>query len=290
MSQRSALARAPRVAEAAKSALLDVRCLGSQLSVRVPRPGYRPAFAGAAGDLAANALQELRREGIVLLPAYFTGELLESLQTAFDELMAELPPSTENPDSFHTEDFFAADESFLRAALDDTVLTVVGGYYRRPFFLGRADATRILPTEPHRQGSFQWHHDTRARQPKAMVLLREVGSDGQRMRYVRRSHVRLYRHARMFGPGSRFEEDFVARPVRDEDIVDVVGPAGTVAIFDTNGLHTGTRGRAPTRDTLICYYTTGRNVRRMRFLREQVESLPPEKRAVVTANPLHELV
>ena len=75
------------------------------------------------------------------------------------------------------------------------------------------------------------------------------------MQYLRGSHRRFYTYDRMYGPGSRYERDFQRRPPRPEDVVDVVGPAGTVAVFDTNGLHSGNRNGGARRDTLIFYYS-----------------------------------
>ena len=212
------------------------------------------------------------------------------MQRAFDDLMGATPEWDEVPDAKFNGDFFRHDPAFLDAALDERLLAVAAGYYRKPFYLWRADAYRLEPSAPQRYGSFQWHHDTRAKQVKFIFLLTDVAEDGQRMQYLRGSHRRFYTYDRMYGPGSRYERDFQRRPPRPEDVVDVVGPAGTVAVFDTNGLHSGNRNGGARRDTLIFYFSPGRSSQPLTYPRAQVDALPTRLRRVVTDNPDHALV
>lgn len=269
----------------ASRALADAWCYRSQISLRLPAASYRPRFVGPAGNRrASEVLATLKRDGIALLPGYFGEPLLSALRDGFEAVIAQLPPSDLIRDAFNGDDFMHAAPIFLDAALDDLVLQVVGEYYRRPFYLGRANATRLLPSDAHGEGSFQWHHDTRGKQPKLMVLLTDLEPDGQCMRYIKGSHQRLYNHDRMY-KGSRFEEDFRHHPAPEADVVRVAGRAGTAALFDTNGLHTGTRNPSPGRDTVIFNYTTGRNVRTMHYNRRDVDTLTPAKQRLVMANP-----
>lgn len=272
-----------------KVAVRSARTYTKQFLVRVPDPTYR--LEGLEGDdrKAEEILTAFREDGIVVLPGYFSNPLLESMQAGFENVFTE-DTSSATKQTLLNEGVMHIDRSFLEASLDDTLLKVIAGYYRRRFFLTRADAMRLLPTTPERYGSFQWHHDTRGRQVKIMVLLNDLDERGQCMRYVKGSHGRYYTHDRMYGQGSRFEDDFAANPVSDYETVKVFGPAGTAAIFDTNGLHCGNRNDVGKRDTLTYCYTTGRVVLKVRYRREHVETLAPAKQAIVTANPHHELI
>lgn len=258
---------------------------------RLPDPRFHLEWGDRAIlDRAQEATATLRRDGIVLLPGYFSGDFMKRLCDAFEALMSNKQPAEEDPDAFHDDNYLDADPVFLEAALDDLVVNVVGEYYRRQFFLGHVNAFRLLPTEPKRYGSFQWHHDARGRQINVMTLLTPVLPDGQRMKYLRGTHRGYYGYDRMSGKGSRFEDDLKARPIAQDQVLEVVGPAGTVAIFDANGLHSGNRNQSQRRDTLTFVYTTGRKYRRLRFRRQNIEALPDIKRPIVTLNPLHELV
>ena len=275
----------PRLVDAVRS----VAALRAQAAVRIPRPGYHLGLdardvTGQARDIAGR----VARHGIAVLPSYVEEPMLGQLRDAFEKSVCE--PAAEIPDALENVDFFADDPAFVAMAVDDLALDVAARYYRKPFFLGRAEACRLLPSAADQYGSYQWHHDTRGKQLKLMVLLSDVAPDGQRMRYVRGSHRRFYSHSRLYGAGSRFEHDVRGHPIPDDQIADVAGPAGTVAFFDTNGLHTGTRNGTAARDTVTVTYTTGRSVRQLRYRHADVEPLPHAKQAVITANPRHALI
>ncbi|MGH9246596.1 MAG: phytanoyl-CoA dioxygenase family protein [Acidimicrobiales bacterium] len=260
-----------------------------QAALRLPSPRYRLRFAPPGEeDRATDVLGTFKRDGIVVLPAFIEEPRLGRVQAAFAAAVQE--PSAEIRDALEDNDVLRTAPAFLDVALDDLVLDVVARYYRRPYFVGRAKACRLLPSEPAHYGSFQWHHDTRGKQAKMMVLLNGVDPEGQRMRYRRGTHKHFYSYDRMYGPASRFEDDLQHESTNGGDIVEVVGPPGTIALFDSNGLHSGTRNLAAPRDTLIVSYTTGRNVRPLHYRRSDLAALPAAKRRIVTANPKHVLV
>jgi len=236
---------------------------------------------------AEHHAETFQREGIVLLPGYFKGEQLGRLQTAFGSII-DARPSPGNPDSFGNTDFMHTSPAFLEAALDDFLLEIIAGYCGRKFAIGRASALRILPTPANRYGSFMWHHDARGRQVHVMVLLTDVSADGQRMSYLRQSHLRYYDHYRGLAEGSRFEHEVVCAGDAKNRILEVTGPAGTVAIFDSNGLHSGNRNEVATRDTLTFCYVTKRHFKQIKVQAQDLDRLPAPKRDVVTFNPYHE--
>lgn len=257
---------------------------------RRPDPGFDWHFlAPEQAPRAAGCVQVLKRDGILLLPGYFTGESLSAMRQAFEEVVRNRP-SQGNPGAFGNTDFLHSDAVFLHAALDDLLLEIVARYYGRKFAIGRASALRILPIAPDRYGSFMWHHDARGRQIHLMILLTEVPAHGQRMSYLRQSHARYYGHYRGVGAGSRFEREVVESPEAKGRITDVIGPSGTVAIFDSNGLHTGNRNESARRDTLTICYVTKRHFKKLQFRQRDVTALPRTKQQVVTFNPYCELI
>lgn len=259
---------------------------------RLPDPRFRSDFTPLRQDIDLDeALVTLKRDGIVSFPAYFGGAFLERLQSRFAEVIAEHSIGGGiNPECEFCEDVLQHDETFIQAALDSTILELISRYYRKAFGVGRADAMRIRPLEESRYGSFQWHHDTRGRQIKAQILLTDVAEDGQRMTYLKGTHTTYYTRKRGRGPGSRFEFDMDKRQDLAARVFNVSGPAGTVTLFDTNGLHSGNRNLSATRDNITVYYPTAGNFKPLHYQHAQVEALPEEKRRVVRFNPYHKIV
>lgn len=239
-----------------------------------------------------KSIAAIRENGLVQFPGYLRRELLIPLREAFDELIGcrNIGDRYGDPDSQSAQDFTDFSFPLLEAALDSTLLQIIAGYYGKPFALGRADAHRILPTRIYRDHSFQWHHDARGKQVKAQILLTDVGADGQRMTYLKGSHRTYYSHWRGKGMGSRFEQDVTKDAKLAAHIVDVVGPAGTITLFDTNGLHSGNRNNSYTRDTLTFYYSTGRNYNPLPYRAEHLAQLPESKRRVLLQNSRHRVV
>lgn len=240
------------------------------------------------GDAAAK-IATLKREGIVMLPGYFQGEKLSALQAAFARAIED-KESEINPDSLLNLDFIPSNPAFLKSAIDAYLMEIIAGYYQKPFAIGRSSAMRIQPTEPLRDNSFQWHHDSRGRQIHMMIILNDLPTDGQRMSYLNRTHERYYTHYRGLAEGSRFEKDLAANPPGPDQITEVCGPAGTVSIFDANGLHTGNRNSNGKRDTVTFCYVSRRHWKPINYRREEVEQLKDPFRHVVTFNPYHKLV
>ena len=259
---------------------------------RIPDPTFNWSFSPTRADVdVGKAVSRLKEDGLVQFPAYFNGKFLASLKRVFDALMAERSEGgCGNPNAEYCENILDFDSTLLEAALDSTLLEVTGRYYGKKFAIGRADALRIFPVESCRYGSFQWHHDGRGRQIKAQILLTDLEPDGQCMTYVKGSHKSYYTHGRGKHQGSRFERDITNGPNPSEGVVNVAGPAGTVILFDTNGLHSGNRNNSATRDTLTIYYSTGGNFKPLHYRRVHLAGLPQEKRRVLLQNPRHELI
>jgi len=262
--------------------------IASEYYHRMPQRDFDWSFGDASVRRRADPyVAALRRDGIVMLPAFFQGEMLEGLRAGFERVIANMPHRC-TPDALQNTDFMTEDEVFMRAALDDLMLEIVAGYYRKPFAIGNMAADRILPT-PVSRAHAKWHHDTRGRQLHMMILLHDVSANGQRMSYLARSHDRYYTHFRAHAESACFEEDMqralLEQPGLADRIVEVTGAAGTVAFFDANGLHTVNRNEVAKRDTLRFYYVSYRHFKKFSFRRAHLASLPPQKRKVITFNP-----
>jgi len=238
---------------------------------------------------AEAAAATLRKEGIVMLPGYFTGEFLERLIQAFGAAI-ENRTSPYDPDALVNLDFIPDDSTFMESAMDAFLLEIMANYYQKRFAIARSQAGRLMPTEAYRDNSYQWHHDCRGRQLHLMILLNDIEPTGQRMSYLKGTHERYYTHFRGVADGSRFENDLIEDSPAPDRIEEVCGKAGTVAIFDSNGLHTGNRNSNGSRDSLLYCYVSWRHWQPIRYRREDVERLSNPFRQVVTYNPYHNFI
>jgi hypothetical protein len=253
-------------------------------------PKYTVDFVADDRKIEAKKyLDTLNRDGIVLLPQHFTGQTLSRLQENFEDAVKNKP--TPVKDTFREFNALGAGAPILEAALDDFLLQIIGGYFRKPFGIGRGDATRLMPTPPERGESFQWHHDTRGRQIHGMILLNDVTPAGQRMTYLKGSNNLYYDRFRGESHGSRFEKEIAVDGKIQGEVVDLAGPAGTVGLFDSNGLHSGNRNNEERRDCLLfCYVSHPRHFKPVSLNRGDLMQLPPHKRRLVEMNPRLEII
>ena len=107
------------------------------------------------------------------------------------------------------------------------------------------------------------------------------------MTYLTGSQNAYYDHYRGLAGGSRFEKDMdlATDPELAKKIVKVTGPAGTVALFDSNGLHSGNRNNVEKRDTVSFNFASKRHFKEFSVRREHLDALDQKKRAVLQFNP-----
>ncbi|MDZ4288134.1 MAG: phytanoyl-CoA dioxygenase family protein [Prosthecobacter sp.] len=259
---------------------------------RKPDPHFQYDFVN--GDLKAKAAQDaatMRRDGIVILPGFFKGEQLQQMQDAFETAVAGRP-CKKNPDTLLNTEFLHEHFIFLKAALDDYLLEVMAGYFQKRFSIGRYSAIRIMPTDAGRYGSFQWHHDSRGRQINVQMLMSPVSAEGQCMTYLKGSQDVYYDHYRGLAGGSRFEKDLdlAKDPALASRVVKLMGPAGTVGLFDSNGLHSGNRNNVEKRDTVSFNFASKRHFKKFTVRKEHLEALEPKKRQILQFNPHCEII
>ena len=226
--------------------------------------------------------QRLCDDGVLILRGHFTGEALEGMRRDFAGWIQK-GVSSDEPGSLQVNEKQGASlrnsEAFSRAAIDPWITALAGYYWGKPVLLAYSFGAR-LESDPSGNGlgPFQWHHDAHRKQLKAMIYLDHVSRDGQRMDYLPGTH-RIWHRFRRGESGyeeTRLSNEAVARygePLRCE------GPAGTVVLFDTNGIHRGNRNLGPKRDTWVFQYTAGRHLEPVSVLHPKVaQKLTPEQR------------
>ena len=158
-----------------------------------PLPWFRPREIHR-GTWSSSAITEaLRRHGICILDRVMDGEQLRVYQDALDGVVTEtirrkVDPA-DVPNAVTRRVDLACDPRFADLVLDEVILAGVEAYYGKPLYLAATQAQRLEPIDSYEGKAFQWHHDTKGKYVKAMWLLSDVPSSGQRMSYIQESHA-----------------------------------------------------------------------------------------------------
>jgi hypothetical protein len=217
-----------------------------------PRPWHPRVAIPEAVDLAAT----LRRDGVCILQSHLSPVRLAEAQQAAETALTALDAVHDAGDSKRNQFPFHQYAALTALILDPFVLAVFDAYVRRRLYLAATAVSRLEPTTPYEGGDCCWHHDTKGRYLKAFWFLTDVPPDGQRMSYVLGSH-RIWRKPSLSDAQTHLSET-EARSLGP--VVECSGPAGSVVLFDANGIHRRNRNLGLRRDVVVGTYTTGRHL------------------------------
>ena len=173
----------------------------------------------------------------------------------------------------------------MDVALDGLVRRIAGSYFGDDLVLQNADAVRLYPTKPRDFDAFQWHHDGRGPKINAMILLSDVTAADQAMTYLAGSH-KVERDLSSDNNHSAAEIDQLSAEDPALQLVACTGSAGTVIIFDANGLHRGNRSMGAVRDTLMVrYLTDAAHCWEIEVPELTVDALPDDQQAFLRRQP-----
>ncbi len=231
---------------------------------RAPQPWFTPREVVHGRWSSSAVAASLKADGICVLERLLVGQPLqraqEVVQAMIDEAGRRPRAPGDTPNALSEEVNLIRQPLLADLLLHPLVLAAVEAYYGKPIFLAQASVQRLNPVEPYEDRSFQWHHDTKGKYVKAMWLLADVPSGGQRMSYAVGSHTMRHRWATY--EETRFTE---AQARASGAALECCGPAGSVVVFETNGIHRGNRNQGPTRDVLFGVYTAGRDLEGCQF-------------------------
>ncbi|MBI1833757.1 MAG: phytanoyl-CoA dioxygenase family protein [Candidatus Andersenbacteria bacterium] len=223
-----------------------------------PSARYRKMLIRVTGfDKLAADCEILSRDGVLILPGYFTGEPLQQMQQDYNR-WCELKSGSDRYgfkdfDGGKQESYLATSYSMSKVAVGPYLTALVSYYWGKPIRLAYCHGYRLDPIEPQEYRAFRWHHDLKRKQVRVMVLLTDTPVEGQRMDYIAGSHRVWHRFTNH--RQCRFTEE-EARSYGSP--IHCVGPAGTVVLFDANGIHRGNRNLGSRRDQYTFNYTAGR--------------------------------
>tara|TARA_B100000029_G_C17595990_1_gene964133 strand:- start:1158 stop:2036 length:879 start_codon:yes stop_codon:yes gene_type:complete len=211
-----------------------------------PSPLYRRNIAKASSlpDFLEYATALCER-GIVVIPNFFGQECLSEMRMEFERLVKTNPPNAQaqKENSIHiSTSRFNETAVFGKILFEPNMLRLVQYYWGRPVVLNGTGGTRYEPAQLEDRGSNQWHHDGKRKQVRVFIFLTDVPKDGQCTKYISGSHKKYHYDL----VNSRLDKD--AMPANAQTML-CSGPAGSIAIIDTNGAHRANRNNGPRRDT-----------------------------------------
>jgi len=182
--------------------------------------------------------EELEQHGIVVLPDLLHPSQLADMQAAFSRQLTRLRWNNfagyEQTEYYRhmVEDVLLLDQGFVDLALHPTVIAALTEYIGPRFELVEAKGWLSIPTHRDFHG---WHGDAWydqslvsefQREVKLAVYLTDVSSGA--FTYIRGSHGKTHPH--IVG-----DEEVGRYPATQH--LEVTGPAGTVILFVTSGIH-----------------------------------------------------
>lgn len=239
----------------------------------LPSPFWKPvgAWRRYTPEQGEALIDQLKRDGLIMLPGFLSAGQLERVRQDLDAQF--LPDPKPGMDFRPKQQYFAhlqplsVSEEFARAAIDSDLISIVGSYFRRTPFLSETDFRRVLPIDlaehERKEAAFakghsssHWHFDLHGREIKVMIYLTDVGPDDQNFAYCLRTHA-WFRSAKY--ENSRFSD----RQLEAQGLkpLEVLAPAGTAVVFDSNGIHRLRRRNTRLRDSVTFNYCPGRTPR-----------------------------
>ncbi|AKZ61479.1 hypothetical protein F506_01255 [Herbaspirillum hiltneri N3] len=222
---------------------------------RAPTP---PSLAYGAEYLA-----EVERNGICIVPDFWSAEKCADARAEIDRVITEYPRYVNGNAKADVRVYGANNASALidDFAQDARLLAIASAYNHKATETAFTLAAR-MPTTPGNSGSGEgWHRDAFLRQFKAILYLSEVSmengpfqflSDSQRSKRVlvdmKTADLKYMQY--------RMEETQIARLLAQEParLKTFTARAGTLILVDTSAIHRGKPIQAGTRYALTNYY------------------------------------
>ena len=252
-----------------------------QWRYRQSRPSLSPE--------ARAALDQLRRDGIVMLPDFVPADAVLEMQRVIDESIRDgrfrKPAGTTDADAARIARLNIIDPTlhsarFIQYALNEFLVSVVNAYVGCDLFVSGISVYRTQPVPDPPAGSFLWHYDNTPLQVKAICYLTDVTESDGPLVFVPGTHRRR-------STASTFEETRIDEAsIGSRERMVCVGKMGTVCLVDTSGVHRAQPNELRSRDVVSAIYDPGTRARRTCFYNLPVPtpfigSLRPEQRRML---------
>jgi hypothetical protein len=202
-------------------------------------PANETIFHSSSDGPEINGLvSRLEKDGIVVLPNLVSTPALVAMQRAFAARLQRL--RWNNSDGYQktepyrhmVEDVLVLDQGFVDLVLHPLVKSVLNRYLGRQYELTEAKGWKSLPTKRDFHGwhGDAWYDQTEAgeihKEVKLGIYLSDVRSGA--FNYIKGSHRKHH---------PRLVKNFEISDADSSQLAELPGPAGTVFLFDTSGIH-----------------------------------------------------
>ena len=196
-------------------------------------------------------------QGYTIIPVFFKGGVLEDLKSDFERFVSDKEWDKYKNIQF-TREVLSNSIAFSQAVVDPFLTDLVEYYIGKKIFLAELAGKRSERFETPDYGNQMWHHDAKRKQVKVFIYLTEVPPNGQHTDILPKTHKIWHEFSQY--EDTRYDQDRIKEYfAKYGKPFNLIGPAGTVFIFDTNALHRGNRN-GPKRDALVFHYTAGRHL------------------------------
>jgi hypothetical protein len=127
------------------------------------------------------------------------------------------------------------------------------------------------------EASQKWHRDGNERSSvKVFLYLSDVGAENGPLEYVLGSHYGGPRHDLLRDRTGRIEDEEMEAQIPENAVFRAMGPAGTLVIFDSGGLHCGSRVLHGDRRVAKMTYSTNADIAPQPLLLSEDLTLPAD--------------
>ncbi len=196
--------------------------------------------------------RSFKSNGFVILPGYFQ----EQIQGLAERYCAE-PQKNPRSKELTVRYLSLLDEAFAKIILQETMLSTIGQIFGCQPFIQDLPVITVVdtlhpPAGPKEEEIVtEWHSDN-VNTIKLLVFLNDVEESGVRMLIAKASHAPCRTPLDL--NDSLYSDEYVRSKYQ---VVDCVGPKGTVVIFDSNALHKQLRAPKSFRAMLAVKYSAG---------------------------------
>eukprot|EP00759_Apiculatamorpha_spiralis_P054687 PhF_6_TR7010/c0_g1_i1/m.10419 len=225
-----------------------------------PNESFRSQLLSIMTSDEQTACKRLKNEGVIVVSQYLEGETLARLQEAFErEIRKKKADPILSMISFNisVDDDVDTDLVTLCARLgqDPVLASIMQYHFGNKVKLVAMRGYRQFNTETLHFRAWDYHQDLKSKGPfgeiKIMIILTDLTKEGQAMRYVKGSHLHHW-----YADTMKYTKFTLQDALQFGNGVDVCyGKAGSLVLFDTNGIHSGHRNAQGIRDVITISFT-----------------------------------
>ena len=214
-------------------------------------------------DIEKTYLEELKKNGVVAIPNFFSEEECNTMIDAFENIDEKYAKYFDNDKRiFGIEKLSSIHKELFH---DNEMFKKIGeAYIGEELILQTTMAAKIVADKNVKYGSGGgWHRDSFSKQFKAIAYLNDVSMENGPFMYIKTSHTLenikkvLFELKRDTYPGNyRYSDEEIEKikEILNQDISYITAPKGSLVLADIRGLHTGAPLKKGVRYSVFNYY------------------------------------